>query len=352
MITVLLTLFIILKYILLKNGKNLINFFIHAENIEKASSMNKRQKLFVTTVVTIVILVAFVTEFYAHQNKPEGKKLKIVATFYPLSFFARQIGGEEVTVKQLIPDNTEVHNWQPSLADIVALDEADLIFFNGASLDHWFEDDVLPIIDSSNKTILKTTEGIQLLKTEQENHHESGYEGLYDPHTWISPFIARQQAENIYEAITQKDPVHMDYYDDRWQSLKTRFEELDNNYMSELSTKRKNEIFVSHSAFGYLAFRYGFEQFGIIGIAADEQPSASTYVDLVELMQEHETYIVYVDPIYAGESAQTLGYDLARLSGHDVQILKLYFSLGNIDGLDYFGQMHKNLENLKIGLEA
>ena len=314
--------------------------------------MNKRQKLFVISILIIVLMAALATAFYSSQNKPEDSKLKVVATFYPLAFFAQQIGGELVTVKQLIPDNTEVHNWQPTLADIVALDEADLILYNGASLDHWFEDDVFPILDTSNKIILETTEGIQLLETGQENYPEHGHEGVYDPHTWISPFIAKQQAQNIYEAMTQKDPIHSDSYEERWQSLKTRFNELDNSYMSELSTKHKNDIFVSHSAFGYLAFRYGFTQHGVIGIAADEQPSALTYANLVKLMQEHETYIVYVDPVYAGESAQTLGTDLERLSGVDVQIVKLYFMLGKIDGLDYFGQMQNNLENLKIGLEA
>jgi zinc transport system substrate-binding protein len=312
--------------------------------------MNKRQKLFVTATTIIVLTAVLATAFYTPQNKPENNKLEVVATFYPLAFFAQQIGGEEVTVKQLIPDNTEVHSWQPALADILALDEADVILYNGASLDHWFEDDVLPVIDSSNKVIVETAKGIQLLETAQENDHE--HEGLYDPHTWLSPFIAKQQAQNIYEALTQKDPANTDYYTERWQSLKTRFEELDNNYMSGFSTKRKEDIFVSHAAFGYLAFRYGFKQHGVIGISADEQPSASTYTNLVELMLEHETYVVYVDPVYAGESAQTLGNELERLSGHDVQILKLYLMLGTIDGLDYFGQMEKNLENLKIGLEA
>ena len=314
--------------------------------------MNKRQKLFVAATTIIVLTSSLATAFYTSQNKPENNKLKVVATFYPLAFFAQQIGGEEVTVKQLIPDNTEVHNWQPALVDILALDEADVILYNGASLDHWFEDDVLPVIDSSNKIILETTEGIQLLETAEENNHEHEHEGLYDPHTWISPFIAKQQAQNIYEALTQKDPAHTGYYTDRWQNLKTRFEELDNNYMSGLSTKRKEDIFVSHTAFGYLAYRYGFTQHGVIGISADEQPSASTYANIVEMMLEHETYIVYVDPVYAGTSAQTLGNELKRISGHDVQILKLYFMLGNMDGLDYFGQMQKNLENLKIGLEA
>jgi len=62
--------------------------------------------------------------------------------------------------------------------------------------------------------------------------------------------------------------------------------------------------------------------------------------------------VVYVDPVYADESAQTLRNELERISVQDVQILKFYFLLGDKDGLDYFGQQEKNLENLKIGLEA
>ncbi|MCW4014949.1 MAG: zinc ABC transporter substrate-binding protein [Candidatus Bathyarchaeota archaeon] len=314
--------------------------------------MNKRQKLFVATTIIIILMTVFVTAFYSQQNKTaDENKLQVVATFYPLAFFAQQIGGDKTVVNQLIPDNTEVHNWQPSFADILAIDEADVIIYNGASLDHWFEDDVLPVIDSSNKIIVETTKGIQLLQAEQENEdHE--HEGNYDPHTWISPFIAQQQAQNIYEALIKKDPDNIDYYAERWQNLKTRFEELDANFVSGLSTKCKDVIFVSHSAFGYLADRYNFEQHGVIGISADEQPSASKYADIVETMIEHETYVIYVDPVYGNESAQTLKNELERLSGQDVQILKLYFMLGEMDNLNYFEQQEKNLENLKTGLDA
>jgi len=311
--------------------------------------MNKRQKLFVIATITIVLTAMVAAAYYSIlQKEMEVGKLKVVASFYPLAFFAQEIGGEEVTVRQLIPDNTEVHTWQPSFADILAVDEADVIIYNGASLDHWFKDDILPIIDSSDKIIVETTKGVKLLETEHSDEHEE----LYDPHTWISPFIAKQQAQKIYEALIQKDPNHEEYYSERWQTLKTRFEELDNNYLTGLSTKRKEEIFVAHSAFGYLVDRYGFEQYGVIGISADEQPSASVYADLVEMMIEHEIYVVYVDPVYTDESAQTLKNDLETRTDQNVQILKLYFMLGTIDGLDYFGQQEKNLENLKIGLEA
>jgi zinc transport system substrate-binding protein len=312
--------------------------------------MNKRQKLFVASTAIIAMSTILGTSFYVQQNKMETDKLKIVASFYPLAFFAQQIGGKEVVVKQLIPDNTEVHTWQPSFSDILAVEEADLILYNGASLDYWFEEEILSHINSSNKIIVETTLRVNLLETGTENSDKK--KERYDPHTWISPFIAKQQAQNIYEAMVQKDSGHESYYTERWKKLKTRFEELDNEYLKWLSTKSKEEIFVAHTAFGYLADRYGFKQYGVIGISADEQPNSKVYVNLVENMMEHETYVVYVNPVYTEESIQTLKNELERLSGQDVQILKLYFMLGAIRNLDYFGQQEKNLENLKIGLNV
>jgi len=315
--------------------------------------MNKQQQIFVIATITMILIAASATVFYAFQNNTEDNKLKVVASFYPLAFFTQEIGGEKVAVKQLIPDNTEVHNWQPSAADLLALEDADVIIYNGASLDHWFEDDILPVIDSSCKVIVESTEGIQLLETEKESdEQEHEHEANYDPHTWLSPFIAKQQAQNIYEALVRKDPNNEGYYSERWQILKTRFEELDNDYLTELSTKVKDEVFVSHSAFGYLAYRYDLEQHGVIGISADEQPSTQIYTNIVEMMMEHEIYVVYVDPVYANEYAQTLKNELQRLSGQNVQILELYLILGKMNSLDYFEQQEKNLENLKIGLEA
>lgn len=316
--------------------------------------MNKRQKIFVSGTILFFVVAVSATVFFNHQNSTDPEKLKVVATFYPLAYFAKEIGGTQVIVKQLIPDNTEVHNWQPSTQDILQIEQADVLLYNGASLDHWFEEDILPIIDSSNKIIIETTEGTKLIETDHDENlgvshsHNDGY----DPHTWICPIVAKQQAENIYEALIQKDPDNTDYYADRWQNLLARFEEIGNRYQAELESKLKNEIFVSHSAFGYLADSYGFDQYGVIGISADEQPSASKYMNLLEMMLEHETYVVYVDPVYSEESGQTLKAELERLSGQDVQILKLYFMLGEMDDLDYFEQQEKNLENLKIGLKA
>lgn len=296
-----------------------------------------------------LILVISSVIYQTMQPRMEDGRLKVVATFYPLAYFAQEIGGEYVSVKQLIPDNMEVHSWQPSTSDILAADEADIIIYNGANLDLLLETDILPNLEISNKIIVETTEDVELLETEA--NHEHDYE-LHDPHTWLSPFIAKKQAQKIYEVLIQKDPNHEDYYTERWEDLRTRFEELDDDYMECLSNKQKEAIFVTHAAFGYLAERYDIEQHGVIGISADEQPSTSVIVSLVDMMINYETYVVYVDPLYSDEYAQTLKSELESRTSHSVQILNLYFMIGPIDGMDYFEQQEKNLENLKIGLEV
>jgi ABC-type Zn uptake system ZnuABC Zn-binding protein ZnuA len=92
--------------------------------------MNKRQKIFVTGVIMLVLTSAVAAAYYfVLQEETEIGKLKVVATFYRLAFFAKQIGGEEVSIKQLIPDNTEAHDWQPSPSDILAVDDADVILY-------------------------------------------------------------------------------------------------------------------------------------------------------------------------------------------------------------------------------
>jgi ABC-type Zn uptake system ZnuABC Zn-binding protein ZnuA len=51
--------------------------------------------------------------------------------------------------------------------------------------------------------------------------------GEYDPHTWISPALAKQQAQKIYEAFVRVDPSHSGYYAQRWASLSAKFDSLD-----------------------------------------------------------------------------------------------------------------------------
>jgi zinc transport system substrate-binding protein len=256
-----------------------------------------------------------------------------------------------------VPSNTEIHSWEPAASHIASAENADVIIYNGAGVDNWIETEILPSLSNSkNRTTVNTCEGLELLTSESEDHeHGEDNEhdhGPDDPHTWVSPYMAKLQAEKIHSQFVQRDPAHANYYVERWLNLKGRLEQLDNEYALGLSVKLKNATFVTHEAFGYLAHRYGFEQHGVIGLSADEQPSVATIISLVSLMTERGMFALYVDPVYSSEYAQTLKNELQTQTGHTVKVLKLYLMLGRIDDKDYLEQMRSNLDNLEIGLEA
>jgi zinc transport system substrate-binding protein len=268
----------------------------------------------------------------------------------------QQIGGDYVVITQLIPDNSEIHTWEPSVSHIRATEDADIIFYNGAGADHWMDDEILPALSiSRNRTVVETADDLTLIANNKQEHNDGDNDhdhGLFDPHTWISPYMAKQQAEVIYDTLIAVDPQHEECYTQRWHSLKQQFEQIDTSYQISLTHTSRYSIFVSHGAFGYLADRYGFVQQGVIGVSADEQPSVLTIIKLVEEMKKHQNYILYVDPVYSNSYIKTIQNEIQAQTGQNATVLKLYLMIGPIDGLDYLEQMQTNLANLQTGLGA
>ena len=306
----------------------------------------------IIAIVAVLAVAGAILMYPRLQPAEEETTLQVTVSFYPLAYFAETIGGEHVQVSTLIPYNSEVHSWQPSISDIAETEEANVIVYLGAGLDHWMEDDILETIDTEGKIILEASTGITPLNTgddheEEEDGHDHG-DG--DPHLWVSPYTGHQIAENIYNAFVEADPDHAADYAENWAQLDEALTSLDSEYQSTLASAAGETFFVTHSAYGYVADRYGLEQHGVIGLSADEQPSTAQITDIVDAMVEDQSYVIYVDPVYSTEYAETLQTELSSRTGEDVQILELYLMLGPRDDLDYLGQLEANLNNLQTGL--
>lgn len=305
-------------------------------------------------LVAAIMLAAFAATAmgaaYISRPQPQGSdQVRVVASFYPLAFMTEAIGGNEVEVTNLIPPGLEPHSWQPSAGDLVACSDADIIIYNGAGLDDWLRDDVLPSIDVSGKAIIDTTANVTLYRNVEQTEIQE--HGAYDSHTWVSPYEARQQAESIYNALMRRDPANADGYTARWSTLNEALTALDSSYTTQLSDNTRASIFVTHDAFGYIARRYGFEQQSIVGISADAQPGTETLIQIIQQMEQTDTYTIYIEPGYSDAYVQTVRAELQTQTGRQVEVLTLYHMNGEQDGLDYLAQMGSNLENLRVGLK-
>ncbi len=303
----------------------------------------------IAVALVAVLAGAAVIGFTGTGTEPQGEETRVLVTFYPLAYMAEQIGGDRLTVSSLIPPGSEVHSWQPSIGDIASAEDADAIIYLGAGLDHWVQEDILTSIDTTTKTVVEASHGIPLLEMGEDGEHGDEH-GEGDPHLWVSPHTALMLAGNIADALKEADPGNADYYAERWAAFEETLRSLDTMYSDTLAPAAGETFFVTHSAYGYIADGYGLEQHGIIGLSADEQPSTAKISEIVEEMTLMGSYVIYVDPVYSDQYAQTLKTELETRTGEPVDILELYLMVGPVDEMDYLDQLEANLDNLAEGL--
>jgi len=304
--------------------------------------MNRNQIILIIGSLVIVGLMIAASVFFG-EGSEEDDRTQVMATFYPLAYMAESIGGERVNVDSLVPYNSELHSWQPAPQDIINAGDADLILYNGGPADAWLVSDVLPSISTSDKLVVNTTEGVSYISGGDEG------EGGVDPHTWLSPKSARVQAMNVYLALCEVDPEGIDYFTQRFTTLNQSLALLDQQY-ELLAEAVVPGIIVSHSAFGYVAHDYGFEQYGAIGLSAEEDPSGADLIELADLMKDEGIYFVFVDPVYNQNYGEILKSHLESETGHEVVVLEAFLALGPYHDYDFIGQLSKNLISMKTGL--
>lgn len=302
-------------------------------------------------------LICFIIVLVGCQGttvQPNPNQLTVFTSIYPLEFFTKKIGGEHVQVHNLVPAGTEPHDFTLSAKKMAELTEADLVVYNGAGLDTWL-DKTKKANHSSKTQWLETTKGLRLLTHEEDEHgHEKDEEdehGQFDPHVWLDPQLAKQQALQIKEALVKADQKHKDTFEKNYLQLATQFDELDQEIKAMTDKAKKKEFVVSHAAFGYLAQRYGLSQIAVSGLSPSDEPSAKDLQEIIHTMNEHNLKHIFFETLVSSKVAQTIQREVKAES----------LTLNTLEGLsaeekkqnaDYFSVMKKNKTLLAKALEG
>jgi zinc transport system substrate-binding protein len=168
-----------------------------------------RQAAFLGTVVVLLLLSAG----WAYLAVPTGGagdgRLHAVATFYPLYYFASEIGGERARVDALMPFNSEPHAWEPRISDIVNVDKARVFIYNGAGLEPWVDRFLGTLQHREMLEVVDATSGLPLQRADPGTTDEHGGP---DPHVWLDPILAAEQVELVRRAFCEADPGGSDHY--------------------------------------------------------------------------------------------------------------------------------------------
>lgn len=305
--------------------------------------------------ILLLLLIALTVLFSCQQAKgpgSENKKLKIIATIFPVYDFARNIGGDKIEVTLLLPPGTDAHHYELRPEDILKVTQCDIFFFTNFELEHWAYKIINAADKNTNMLAIETGNGAVLLPLDGGDGGQRDKTTGFDPHIWLDMDNARIMVDNIANALIKKDPRNSDFYKKNAADYKQKLAVLDKRYRAELSKcKTRTILHAGHWAFAYLAKKYNMQYIAAYNVFADTEPSPQQIFALIEqIKKEKVPYIYYeemLNPRLARTIARETGVGLLKLSnGHDVSRTEIK------QGVSFISLMEKNLVNLKKGMKC
>lgn len=262
----------------------------------------------------------------AEEEKKDGK-LSVVVSIYPLEQFTKMIGGDKVNVLTLVQPGQEPHDFELKPSDLKTLVESDIFVYNGLGLEHWL-DEVQGQLKDSKTLMVDSSQGVDVLKDGDK----------VDPHIWLSLKQAEIQANNIKNALIEKDPSNKEYYEKNYDTLKNEFNKLYDEYKPKFEKLNKKDFVTGHAAFGYLCRDFGLTQKSITDLYGDGEPTPKTLEELAKYCKENNIKTVFSETLASPKTSETL----ARESGAKVE--KIYSLESKEDDKTYLEGMRYNLD--------
>ena len=253
-----------------------------------------------------------------------GQQLRVVATTNIIGDVVSQVGADQIELTTLMATGIDPHSYVPTPTDAAAINEADVVFANGAGL----EANLAEIFESAGGDAIRIylSQGLELREAEEaaadasagdEHGHEAGE---MDPHVWLDVRNVIHWVDTIQGTLAALDPLHAQVYEKNAQAYTTQLEELDSWVVDQIATipEANRKLVTNHLSFGYLADRYGLEQIGAVyPLNPSSEPSARDIAALQDLVREMGVPAIFaectVNPKLAQQVAQDTGTALVPL---------------------------------------
>lgn len=305
----------------------------------------KAKAFYFIGAIFLILMIGyfFKAEVFKQRINSQDNKLQVSASFYPTYYFASQIGGDKVTVRNITPAGAEPHDYDLTTGDIAKIEDGRMLILNG-SFEPW-GDKIMGNLKGTNVKVVVVGEG--LLTGELAENGET----IKDPHVWLDPQLAKKETEKITEGFVAVDRANASYYETNQKELLSKLDQIDHDFKKGLESCKKRDIVTSHAAFAYLAQRYGLIQVAISGLSPDEEPSAQQLAFTANFARENDVKYIFFESLLSPKLSDTIASEV----GAKTLVLDTLEGLSDDDissGKNYFSVMQDNLSNLKFALEC
>ena len=303
----------------------------------------------ISIMLTICLLLVLLSGCGAAQK--DSDKPTVLVTIWPVYDWVKNMLGEraeDFELKLLLDEGVDMHSFQPSVQDMVAVADCDLLIYVGGESDKWI-DEVEPNNPKQQRVSLLALLGEAALDEELAEGMQGEADDAPDEHVWLSPKRARILCAALLPYLRALDEGQSRYLDAAWSIYDANLAALDADYEAAAASAAGDTLlFADRFPFRYLTEDYGLSYSAAFpGCEAETEASFQTVSFLAGKLDELGLKTVLVIESGDGRLAETV---IAASRDRDQTVRVLNSMQGDGGGQDYLTVMRENLKVLKEAL--
>lgn len=248
-------------------------------------------------------------------GEASSSKITVAATTTQVGDLVREVGGDAVTVKQILTPNSEAHDYEPRPNDVGAVAASKIVFASGLGLDAWSAKLVKE--SGSEAEVVDLSSGLPV-------SHASGEGGAQadetDPHWWHDLTNLEAAMTEVETALIAADPAAKDQITANADAYRAKIKKVDKQIRACLNKVPANErlIVTDHDAFVYFTERYGVTSKGAVfpSTSTQGQASAGEVAALEKLIREEKVKAIFPESSLNPALAERIASDTGASSDY------------------------------------
>jgi manganese/iron transport system substrate-binding protein len=270
----------------------------------------------------------------------EASLPRVVSTSTIIADLAEDVGGDRIQQTGILEPGADPHVYEPVPEDSIALEKANLIFYNGYNL----EPGLIKLMKTagSNAQQVAVGEVVKPLDFEYKGQKQP------DPHVWGDVKNAIAMVEVIRDSLIELSPEDQELFTQNAAAEIEKLQKLDIWVKAQINTIPidRRQLVTTHDAFQYYAKAYGLEVAGtLIGISTEEQPSAQTVQKLVEEIKTLKVPAIFAETTINPQLIKTVAEE-AKIKLAETQLYSDSIGAPGSDGDSYIKMVVSNTKSI------
>jgi manganese/iron transport system substrate-binding protein len=276
--------------------------------------------------------------------------LNVATTVAPISSIVRNIGGDRINLRGIVPDGTNSHTFEPAPSDAKILSNADVLIANGLDLED-------PTIELAKNTMAEGAEIFTLGdKTIDPGQYAYDFsfpkdEGHPNPHLWTNVPYAMTYAKLVSDELSKLDPDNTGYYQDNLDRYTAALQELDDAIHTTVDSipEANRRLLTYHDSWAYFAPNYGMTVIGAIQPSDFSEPSPREVAELIDQIKEENLPAIFGSEVFPSDVLEQIADEAGAEYVDDLRDDEPPGDPGDPDHT-FIGMMKKNLQIMAAAL--